>query len=191
MSSSSKSPRDYSRKYKRAILEPWSQSHNLPPSPPSHPPHRTPPTFPITTLSSPSPPQNLTQNQIIHDLNELHHLSNLFEINLQQAIEATNLMIYGDGGCYEVGKGCWVRYQSLFYPLPGGSRVEANGLNCNVEDSWFGNVVGSGEMRLRILVGKVDMDWRECVIWDVRVWWWLESNGEWIDYPNHVALSHL
>ncbi|GJZ21355.1 hypothetical protein Tco_0558394 [Tanacetum coccineum] len=40
MSSSSKSPRDYSRKYKKAILEPWRQSHNLPPSPPSPPPNR-------------------------------------------------------------------------------------------------------------------------------------------------------
>ncbi|GJU95418.1 hypothetical protein Tco_1320174 [Tanacetum coccineum] len=90
MSSSSKSPRDYSRKHKKAILEPWRQSHHLPPSPPSPPPNRTPPTSPITTnsLSSPSPPQNPTQNQIAH---ELHHLSNLLEINLQQAIEATNL----------------------------------------------------------------------------------------------------
>ncbi|GKC81831.1 hypothetical protein Tco_1137548 [Tanacetum coccineum] len=89
MSSSSKSPRDYSRKYKKAILEPWRQSHNLPPSPPSPPPNRSLPTSPITTnsLSSPSPPQNPTQNQIAH---ELHHLSNLLEINLQQAIDATN-----------------------------------------------------------------------------------------------------
>ncbi|GKC77807.1 putative reverse transcriptase domain-containing protein [Tanacetum coccineum] len=89
MSSSSKSPRDYSRKYKKAVLEPWRQSHNLPPSPPSPPPHRTPPTSPITTnsLSSPSPPQDPTQNQITH---ELYHLSNLLEINLQRAIEITN-----------------------------------------------------------------------------------------------------
>ncbi|GJV69401.1 hypothetical protein Tco_1484910 [Tanacetum coccineum] len=42
-------------------------------------------------MSSPSPPQNSTQNQIMNDLNELHHLSNLIDINLQQAIEATNL----------------------------------------------------------------------------------------------------
>ncbi|GJY91320.1 putative reverse transcriptase domain-containing protein, partial [Tanacetum coccineum] len=84
-----KSPRDYSRKYQRDILEPWRQSHNLPSSPPSPLPNRTLPTSPITTnsLSSPSPPQNLTQNQIGH---ELLHLSNLLEINLQQAIEATN-----------------------------------------------------------------------------------------------------
>ncbi|GKA35567.1 hypothetical protein Tco_0722058 [Tanacetum coccineum] len=89
MSSLSKSSRDYSRKYQKAILEPWRQSHNLPPSPPSPPPNRTPPTSPITTnyLSSPSPPRNPTQNQIAH---ELLHLSNLLEINLQQAIEATN-----------------------------------------------------------------------------------------------------
>ncbi|GKB54641.1 hypothetical protein Tco_0905394, partial [Tanacetum coccineum] len=75
-----------------AILEPWRQSHNLPPSPPSPLPNRTPPTSPVTTnsLSSPSPPHNSTQNQIVHDLNELHHLSNLIDINLQQAIEATN-----------------------------------------------------------------------------------------------------
>nr|GEX28974.1 retrovirus-related Pol polyprotein from transposon TNT 1-94 [Tanacetum cinerariifolium] len=68
---------------------PKVQSHNLPPSPPSPPPNRTPPTSPITTnsLSSPSPSQNPTQNQIA---DELHHLSNLFEINLQQAIKATN-----------------------------------------------------------------------------------------------------
>ncbi|GKC61536.1 hypothetical protein Tco_1089134, partial [Tanacetum coccineum] len=42
-----------------------------------------------TTNSSPSlsPPQNPSPNQIAH---ELHHLSNLLEINLQQAIDATN-----------------------------------------------------------------------------------------------------
>ncbi|GJW11420.1 hypothetical protein Tco_1577247 [Tanacetum coccineum] len=45
-SSSSKSPRDYSQKYQRAILEPWRQSHGLPPSPPSPPPTRTTPTSP-------------------------------------------------------------------------------------------------------------------------------------------------
>ncbi|GKB00176.1 hypothetical protein Tco_0828169 [Tanacetum coccineum] len=92
MSSSSKSSRDYSRKHRRPILEPWRQSHNLPPSPPSPPPNRTPPTSPITinSLSSPSPPHNSTQNQIVHDLSKLHHLSNLIDINLQQAIEATN-----------------------------------------------------------------------------------------------------
>ncbi|GJV29134.1 hypothetical protein Tco_1385582 [Tanacetum coccineum] len=87
MSSSSKSPRDYSRKYQRAILEPWRQSHGLPPSPPSPPPTRTTPTSPISnnSLSYSSPLQNSTQN-----LNEIHHLSNLLDINLQQAIEATN-----------------------------------------------------------------------------------------------------
>ncbi|GJY22493.1 hypothetical protein Tco_0396151 [Tanacetum coccineum] len=87
MSSSSKSPRDYLRKYQRAILEPWRQSYGLPPSPPSPLPSRTTPTSPISnnSLSSSSPPQNLTQN-----LNEIHHLSNLLDINLQQAIEATN-----------------------------------------------------------------------------------------------------
>ncbi|GJW98333.1 hypothetical protein Tco_0180141 [Tanacetum coccineum] len=89
MSSSSKSPRDYLRNYKKAIFEHWRQSHNLPQSPPSPLPNRSLPTSPITTnsLSSPSPPQNPTQNQIAH---ELHHLSNLLEINLQQAIDATN-----------------------------------------------------------------------------------------------------
>ncbi|GJV12864.1 hypothetical protein Tco_1354405 [Tanacetum coccineum] len=92
MSSFSKSSHDYSRKHQRAILEPWRQSHNLPPSPPSPPPNRTLPISPITTnsLSSPSPPYNSTQNQIVNDLNELHHLSNLININLQQAIKATN-----------------------------------------------------------------------------------------------------
>ncbi|GKB75222.1 peroxisome biogenesis protein 6, partial [Tanacetum coccineum] len=62
------------------------------PPPPSPPPNRTPPTSPITinSLSSPSLPQNPTQNQIANYLNELHHLSNLFDINLQQAIEAIN-----------------------------------------------------------------------------------------------------
>ncbi|GJS26669.1 hypothetical protein Tco_0487289 [Tanacetum coccineum] len=92
MSSSSKSPHDYSRKYQRAILEPWRQGHNVPPLPPSPPPNRTLSTSPITTnsLSSPSPPQNPTQRQIVHNLNKLHHLSNLLDINLQQAIKATN-----------------------------------------------------------------------------------------------------
>ncbi|GJV36460.1 hypothetical protein Tco_1408937 [Tanacetum coccineum] len=86
MSSSSKSTHDYSRKHRRAILEPWRQSHNLPPSPP---PNRNTPTSPTTTNSSPSlsPPQNPSPNQIAH---ELHHLSNLLEINLQQAIDAIN-----------------------------------------------------------------------------------------------------
>ncbi|GJT37056.1 hypothetical protein Tco_0936921 [Tanacetum coccineum] len=89
MSSSSKSSYDLSRKHRRAILEPWRQSHNISSSPPSPLPNRTPPTSPITTnsLSSPSPPRNPTQNQIAH---ELLHLFNLLEINLQQAIEATN-----------------------------------------------------------------------------------------------------
>ncbi|GJR60547.1 hypothetical protein Tco_1502709 [Tanacetum coccineum] len=92
MSSFSKSSHDYLQKHQRAILEPWRQGHNLPPSPSSPPPNRTPPISPITTnsLSSSSPPHNLTQNQIVNDLNELHHLTNLIDISLQQAIEATN-----------------------------------------------------------------------------------------------------
>ncbi|GJW12549.1 hypothetical protein Tco_1578376 [Tanacetum coccineum] len=92
MSSSSKSPRDYSRKYQKTILEPWRQSHGLPPSPlspspPSPPPTRNTHTSPISnnSLSHPSPLQNSSQN-----LNEIHHLSNRLDINLQQAIEATN-----------------------------------------------------------------------------------------------------
>ncbi|GJT04485.1 hypothetical protein Tco_0838947 [Tanacetum coccineum] len=87
MSFSSKSPRDYSQKYQRAILEPWRQIHGLPPLPPFPLPNRTTPTSPISnnTLSSSSPSQNSTQY-----LNEIHHLSNLLDINLQQAIEATN-----------------------------------------------------------------------------------------------------
>ncbi|GJR66917.1 retrovirus-related pol polyprotein from transposon TNT 1-94 [Tanacetum coccineum] len=86
MSSSSNSPRDYSRKYQRAILEPWRQSHGLPPSPPS-PPNRTTPTPPISnnSLSYSSPLQNSTQN-----LNEIHHLSNMLDISLQQAIKDIN-----------------------------------------------------------------------------------------------------
>ncbi|GJU46756.1 retrovirus-related pol polyprotein from transposon TNT 1-94 [Tanacetum coccineum] len=70
-----------------SILEPWRQSHGLPPSPPSPPPTRTTPTSPISnnSLSHPSPLQNSSQN-----LNEIHYLSNLLDINLQQAIEATN-----------------------------------------------------------------------------------------------------
>ncbi|GKA06998.1 hypothetical protein Tco_0686222 [Tanacetum coccineum] len=87
MSSSSKSHRDYSRKYQRAILEPLRQIHGLPPSPPYPPPNNTTPTSPISnnSLSSSSPLQNSTQN-----LNEIHHLSNLLDINLQQAIKDTN-----------------------------------------------------------------------------------------------------
>ncbi|GKA42806.1 retrovirus-related pol polyprotein from transposon TNT 1-94 [Tanacetum coccineum] len=87
MSSSSKSLRDYSQKYQRAILEPWRQIHGLPPSPPSPPPTRTTPTSPISnnSLSYSSPSQNLTQN-----LNEIHHLSNLLDKNLQQEIKAIN-----------------------------------------------------------------------------------------------------
>nr|GEU29780.1 hypothetical protein [Tanacetum cinerariifolium] len=87
MSSSSKSPCDYLRKYQRAILEPWRQSHGLPPSPPSPPPTRTAPTSPTlnNSISYSSPLQKSSQN-----LNEIHYLSNLIDINLQQAIEATN-----------------------------------------------------------------------------------------------------
>ncbi|GJX88044.1 hypothetical protein Tco_0340058 [Tanacetum coccineum] len=87
MPSSKKSSRDYSRKHQKAILDPWRQSHNLPLSPPSPSPKGPSPTSPISTnsFSSSSPPQNSTQN-----LNELHHLSNLLDINLQQAIEVTN-----------------------------------------------------------------------------------------------------
>ncbi|GJV60731.1 retrovirus-related pol polyprotein from transposon TNT 1-94 [Tanacetum coccineum] len=50
---------------------------------------RNTPTSPTTTNSSSSlsPPQNPSPNQIAH---ELHHLSNLLEINLQQVIDATN-----------------------------------------------------------------------------------------------------
>nr|GEY36077.1 hypothetical protein [Tanacetum cinerariifolium] len=92
MLASSKTPCDYLRKHRRAILEPWRQHHNLPSSPPSPLPHRNPPTSSITTnsLSSSSPPQNPTQNHIVHDLNEISHLLNILDINLQQAIEATN-----------------------------------------------------------------------------------------------------
>ncbi|GJW95755.1 hypothetical protein Tco_0175427 [Tanacetum coccineum] len=90
MSSSSKSPRDYSQKYQRVILEPWRPSHGLPPSPPSTPsppPTKTTPTSPISnnSLSYSSPLQKSSQN-----LNEIHHLSNLLDINLQQTTEATN-----------------------------------------------------------------------------------------------------
>ncbi|GJV15744.1 hypothetical protein Tco_1361067 [Tanacetum coccineum] len=86
MSSSSKSTHDYSRKHRKVILEPWRQSHNLPPSPP---PNINILTSPTTTNSSPSlsPLQNPSPNQITH---ELHHLSNILEINIQQAIDATN-----------------------------------------------------------------------------------------------------
>ncbi|GKC41757.1 hypothetical protein Tco_1059479 [Tanacetum coccineum] len=87
MSSSSKLPRDYSQKYQMAILEPWRQSHGLPPSPPSPQPTRSTPTSPTSNnyLFYSSPIQNSSQN-----LNEIHHLSNLLDINLQQAIKATN-----------------------------------------------------------------------------------------------------
>ncbi|GKE98407.1 hypothetical protein Tco_0021758 [Tanacetum coccineum] len=75
--------------HRRDILEPWRQSHNLSPSPPSPPPNRNTPASPTTTNSPPflTPPQNPSPNQIAH---ELHHLSNLLEINLQQAIDAIN-----------------------------------------------------------------------------------------------------
>ncbi|GJZ29936.1 hypothetical protein Tco_0574983 [Tanacetum coccineum] len=87
MSSSSKSLRDYSCKYQNAILKPWRQSHGLPPSPPSLPPNRTTPTSPISnnSLSYSLPLQISTQN-----LNEIHHISNLLDKNIQQAIEAIN-----------------------------------------------------------------------------------------------------
>ncbi|GKA40799.1 reverse transcriptase domain-containing protein [Tanacetum coccineum] len=77
MSSSSKSTHDYSRKLRRAILEPWRQSHHL-----LHLlTNRNTPTCPSTINSSPSlsPPQNPSPNKITH-----------LEINLQQAIDATN-----------------------------------------------------------------------------------------------------
>ncbi|GKB34984.1 hypothetical protein Tco_0879926 [Tanacetum coccineum] len=83
MSSSSKSTHEYSRKHQRAILEPWRQSHNLPPSPL---PNRNTPTSPTTTNSSPS----LSPLQNPSPAHELHHLSNLLKINLQQEIDAIN-----------------------------------------------------------------------------------------------------
>ncbi|GJR07987.1 zf-CCHC domain-containing protein [Tanacetum coccineum] len=63
MSSSNTSPRDYSRKHKREILEPWRQCHNLPPSPPSPPPNRTsPPLSPNSQIPTPpSSPFSLVQ----------------------------------------------------------------------------------------------------------------------------------
>ncbi|GJY21030.1 hypothetical protein Tco_0393596 [Tanacetum coccineum] len=87
MSSSSKSPHDYLQKYQRAILESWRLNHGLPPSPPSPPPTGTSLTSPILndSLTYSLPLQNSTPN-----LNEIHHLSNLLDINLQRAIEATN-----------------------------------------------------------------------------------------------------
>ncbi|GKC23821.1 hypothetical protein Tco_1025971 [Tanacetum coccineum] len=90
MSSLKKSSCDYSRKHRKAILEPWRQSHNLPPSPPSPSPKGPSPTSLIFTnsFSSSSLTQNSTQN-----LNELHHLSNLLDINFQQAIEATDSLL--------------------------------------------------------------------------------------------------
>ncbi|GJW89341.1 hypothetical protein Tco_0164681 [Tanacetum coccineum] len=98
MSSSNKSPRDYSRKHKKEILEPKKQSQNLPPSPPSSPPNS--PIFDITPLppspnsSNPTssflPPQISTQNHSENHLHELLHLSNLLDINIQHAIELTN-----------------------------------------------------------------------------------------------------
>ncbi|GJW37568.1 hypothetical protein Tco_0060488 [Tanacetum coccineum] len=116
MSSSNTSPRDYSRKHKREILEPWRQCHNLPPSPPSPPPNRTspplspsnslpisPPNSPIfdTTSLPPSPNSSnptsssylykfSTQNHSENKLHELLHLSNLLDIKIQHAIELTN-----------------------------------------------------------------------------------------------------
>ncbi|GKE03224.1 hypothetical protein Tco_1395242 [Tanacetum coccineum] len=73
-----------------AIQEPWRQSHLLPPSPPLSP-NSSPTNSPTITnsLSPPSPPQNPLRNQIVNELNELHHLSNLIDINLQHAINAT------------------------------------------------------------------------------------------------------
>nr|GEU42914.1 zf-CCHC domain-containing protein/UBN2 domain-containing protein [Tanacetum cinerariifolium] len=70
-----------------AILKPSRQSHGLPPSPHSHPPTKTAPSSPIlsNSLSYSSRSQNSTQNP-----NEIHHLSNLLDINLQQAIDAIN-----------------------------------------------------------------------------------------------------
>nr|GEW07919.1 hypothetical protein [Tanacetum cinerariifolium] len=65
MSSSNKSPRDYSLKHKRAILVPLRQSHNLPSSPPSPPPNRTPPTSPITINHLLSSPPSLSSSNLL------------------------------------------------------------------------------------------------------------------------------
>nr|GEW12458.1 hypothetical protein [Tanacetum cinerariifolium] len=59
MSSSSKSPRDYSQKYQRAILKPWRQSHGLPLSPPSPPPTKTTPSSPILSEAVAGPPEGI------------------------------------------------------------------------------------------------------------------------------------
>ncbi|GJY68880.1 hypothetical protein Tco_0471862 [Tanacetum coccineum] len=116
MSSSNTSPRDYSRKHKREILEPWRQSHNLPPSPPSPPPNRISPPLSQSNSLPISPPNSLifdttplppspnssnptssslplqisTQNYSENKLHELLYLSNLLDINIQHAIGLTN-----------------------------------------------------------------------------------------------------
>ncbi|GJV51574.1 hypothetical protein Tco_1447315 [Tanacetum coccineum] len=112
MSSSNTSLRDYSRKHKREIIEPWRQCHNPPPSPPNRtsPPLSpsnslpiSPPNSPIfdTTSLLPSPnssnptssslpPQISTQNHSMNYLHKLLHLSNLLDINIQHVIASTN-----------------------------------------------------------------------------------------------------
>nr|GEU90272.1 hypothetical protein [Tanacetum cinerariifolium] len=65
MSSSRKTPYNYSRRYCMAIQELWRQIHILPPSPPLLPTRSPKNSLTITnSLSPPSPSQNPLQNQM-------------------------------------------------------------------------------------------------------------------------------
>ncbi|GJT40928.1 reverse transcriptase domain-containing protein [Tanacetum coccineum] len=99
------SPKNYSEKSYKSIIDSWRHTHFLPYSPPLSPTNSPPtsspifPTFDITHIPltpnspNPTPSASLTQTSIPNlsenCLHELLHLSNLLDINIQHAIELT------------------------------------------------------------------------------------------------------
>ncbi|GJU21705.1 hypothetical protein Tco_1155047 [Tanacetum coccineum] len=93
MSSSQNSSYDYSRKHRMSIIDTWRHKILLPPSPPlsqNASPSLSPRDTNSPSQSPSSPSQNPLRDQMVNEINELHHLSNLIDINLQHAINVSN-----------------------------------------------------------------------------------------------------
>ncbi|GJU68083.1 hypothetical protein Tco_1254342 [Tanacetum coccineum] len=90
MSSSHNHSSNFSRKPRISVREVWRRTTPLPQSPPLSQ-NASPPPSPRIAQSLPTPPQsqNPFRDQLVNEINELHHLSNLIGINLQHAINAS------------------------------------------------------------------------------------------------------
>ncbi|GJY26112.1 hypothetical protein Tco_0400838 [Tanacetum coccineum] len=73
-----------------SIIDTWRHNTLLPPSPPLSP-NILPPHSPnIANPTSPTTqPPNQTREQIVNELNQLHHLSNIIETELQRVANAS------------------------------------------------------------------------------------------------------